>query len=102
MQCPDCFSNIKDDSTACECGWKKPDPLDPNTPQPKPQCKGCTNDAVLSRKIGNRRVNLCAACDRMHLGEEAKITCGALGIHTADQAREWLRNNKMGFKRFGT
>ncbi len=86
--CPSCEATLKPFAVSCRCGWKL------EAEDPRPRCSQCPSDATYKLKIEGRWRDLCKPCYYQYLTAEAVGHCESMGLHTVDQMREWLKNNK--------
>ena len=95
--CPDCNRGLRDDAIRCACGWSA---LDVKQPL-KIDCAHmeCNQGAMMKIKTSTGLAKVCHKHYLQHFQDKAEENCVKLNLLTSTQCREWLRNNKLRFKR---
>jgi hypothetical protein len=87
-QCPECHGGLGKDSSKCRCGWVKPTTAGAYqvAGQPRPICRsvGCAQPAM-------NGFAHCRACEDRLDSERARKACEALGLHTLEQKKAYVR-----------
>lgn len=102
-ECPRCGQRLGYAAKACKCGWKERSAAATTTEPTKPHIPcahmECTNNAIIKEKTPTGWANLCYQHMMQAANERANEYCRALGIHTPQQCKDWLRKNKLLVKR---
>ena len=103
MQCPDCQRGLKAGVNSCPCGWSKTPSSHARGEPAKEhiQCahQECGNHAIVRERTPSGWANLCYEHMMAAANKRAKEYCESLGLKTAQDCRDWLRENKLLVKR---
>ena len=100
--CPRCDADIGDSAVACRCGWKergktaKKDEF-----RQFMQCAhmGCNTSADVRLKTPTGWADFCRRHYDDFIQDRADAHCAKLGLHTVEQKKAWLRDNKLTIKK---
>lgn len=91
MECPKCRAEIGN-ADYCGCGWKKPKKQEYQEPL-RVECahESCQHRAIVKIQTITGWANLCNFHYQEHYRLQALDYCSALGLHTTEQRKAWMK-----------